>query len=95
MGQIGRKMGEIWPKSWRFWRIFEAQMAKSPKTNLGTLVRDGQWPPLNQLVDVGSDEFGPKKVTNSHENGLWHRSILLTIFKRPYDKEEASVWTQS
>ena len=37
MGQIGRKMGEIWPKSWRFWRIFEAQMAKSPKTNLGTL----------------------------------------------------------
>ena len=38
MGQIGRKMGEIWPYSWRFWRIFEAQMAKSPKTNLGTLI---------------------------------------------------------
>ena len=47
MVQIGRKMGEIWPKSWRFWRIFEAQMAKTPKTNLGTL----------QNIDENSTQF--------------------------------------
>ena len=30
-------MGEIMPKWWRFWRIFDAQMAKTAKEILGTL----------------------------------------------------------
>ena len=74
MVKIGRKMGEIWPKSWRFWRIFEAQMAKSPKTNLGTLISKVEKSSAKKDLSKNYEKLQKPLNQNAFDQDLRHGS---------------------